>query len=151
MQNIDTTKSCHITDNINIGKDNSYILENISFYNNIDNIEIPTSNLFYEKYRGLILNNCVKVKIPEKSFLKYRYKPKLLSYDLYGTIDLWHLLLWVNNMYSVTQFNQQSIYIFNPNNISILIRIISNETEALLENKKNTPKINTDLDVVKKR
>ena len=52
MKNIDTTKYNRIEDNINNGKENSYILENISLYSKVDNIKIPTSNLFYEKYRG---------------------------------------------------------------------------------------------------
>lgn len=151
MKNIDTTKYNRIEDNINNGKENSYILENISLYSKVDNIKIPTSNLFYEKYRGLILNNCVKVKIPENALKKYRYRPKLLSYELYGTVDLWYLLLWINNMYTTTQFNQQSIYIFNPKNISVLIRIIESEKNIINDNKQNTPIIDIDIDEVKRR
>ena len=151
MKNIDTTRYNRIEDNINNGKENSYILENISLYSKVDNIKIPTSNLFYEKYRGLILNNCVKVKIPENALKKYRYRPKLLSYELYGTVDLWYLLLWINNMYTTTQFNQQSIYIFNPKNISVLIRIIESEKNIINDNKQNTPIIDIDIDEVKRR
>ena len=151
MKNIDTTKYNRIEDNINNGKENSYILENISLYSKVDNIKIPTSNLFYEKYRGLILNNCVKVKIPENALKKYRYRPKLLSYELYGTVDLWYLLLWINNMYTTTQFNQQSIYIFNPKNISVLIRIIESEKNIINDNKQNTPIIDINIDEVKRR
>ena len=146
MQNADTTKSYLIEDAIKYGKNNSFTLENTSLYNQIDQIKIPTSNLFYEKYRGLILNNCVKVKIPENGMVKYKFRPKLLSYDLYGTVDLWYLLLWINNMYSSTQFNEQTIYIFNPDKINILVRIVNMEAEVVYENKNNTPIVDIELE-----
>ena len=144
MQNIDTTKKYNIEDFINTGKDNSYNLENTNFYNEIDGIQIPVKSIFFETYRGLILNNCIKVKMSDKKLNRYRYRPKLLSYDLYGTTDLWHLILWINNMYSVTQFNESSIYIFNPDKLNLLVRIINNETEDIIDNKNNIPVIDNE-------
>lgn len=144
MQNIDTTKKYNIEDFINTGKDNSYNLENTNFYNEIDGIQIPVKSIFFETYRGLILNNCIKVKMSDKKLNRYRYRPKLLSYDLYGTTDLWHLILWINNMYSVTQFNESSIYIFNPDKLNLLVRIINNETSDIIDNKNNIPVIDNE-------
>ena len=54
-------------------------------------------------------------------------------------------------MYTTTQFNQQSIYIFNPKNISVLIRIIESEKNIINDNKQNTPIIDIDIDEVKRR
>ena len=119
-------------------------MENINFYNEIDGIQIPVKSIFFETYRGLILNNCIKVKMSDKKLNRYRYRPKLLSYDLYGTTDLWHLILWINNMYSVTQFNESSIYIFNPDKLNLLVRIINNETSDIIDNKNNIPVIDNE-------
>ena len=151
MQNIDTSKYNNLESFISVGKYNSFNIENTSLYYEVDNLQIPTSNIFYEKYRGLILNNCIKVKVPNKSMAKYKYRPKSLSYDLYGTTDLWYLLLWINNMYSTTQFNQQIIYIFNPEKMSILSRIINEEKELLLENINRVPVIDIEKEKTIKR
>ena len=45
-------------------------------------------------------------------------------------------------MVSVTEFIEKNIYIFNPNNLSLLNRIVNNESSSLLENKENVPIIN---------
>ena len=47
-------------------------------------------------------------------------------------------------MYSVTQFNESSIYIFNPDKLNLLVRIINNETEDIIDNKNNIPVIDNE-------
>ena len=49
---------------------------------------------------------------PEVSL--YRFKPKKLSYDLYGTTELWDALLELNQMYSIIEFDREKYKVFDP-------------------------------------
>lgn len=54
---------------------------------------------------------------------EYFYQPKTLSWDLYGTTDLWLALLRVNGMRNVTEFHNPIIRIYNPARLRELIDI----------------------------
>lgn len=53
----------------------------------------------------------------------YNYKPKLLSYDLYNTTELWVALLRINNMRNITEFTRPMIKIYNPTDVKELLQI----------------------------
>ena len=82
-----------------------------------------------------------KNKISDELLRHYIYRPKYLSLKLYGTIDLWHLILWINDLTSATQFDKSIIYVFDPERIDILERIISIEKNRLRQNHENPEEI----------
>ena len=51
------------------------------------------------------------------------YRPKTLSYDIYGTTEMWLPILHVNEMISVAEFHKPIIKVYNPNTIFDLISI----------------------------
>ena len=79
---------------------------------------INITNLF-EKYYELLLDNTVIVVLTDEEYLKYRFKPKVLSYDLYGTMELHYMLLRLNYVYSVTNFDFKEVRVFNTNILSL--------------------------------
>ena len=52
--------------------------------------------------------------------IKFKYNPHLLAYVLYGTTDLWFLLLRINNMTRVTQFDKKKIKIIHPDDMKLI-------------------------------
>ena len=93
-------------------------------------------NLFnlFEKYYDILLDNTVTVVLTEDEYLKYRFKPKLLSKDLYGSKDLYYLWLRLNNIYTVIEFDFKEIKVFNTNIVSLLNEIMILESENYIEN-----------------
>jgi hypothetical protein len=102
--------------------------------NSVDNMEISYRNLHTN---AVIQNGDEAIKVPYGSVVrnylpyfestlveaqfttaevyKYKFKPKRLSLDLYGTTELWSALLEVNYMYSVIDFNlEKTIKVFEP-------------------------------------
>lgn len=67
------------------------------------NIEIPFRSIT-NKYRNFLSNIVITMNLTEAEALKYRYNPKLLSYDLYGTTEYWDDILILNNYSSILQF-----------------------------------------------
>jgi len=128
-----------IKDLITLGKENSLNLELTNIFAKNTNCEIiyPIHNILRDSYRQIILRYCSKLELDDEDMIRYKYNPKKLSYDIYGGVELWHLLLWINNMTSVSQFNRKNILVFNPAYIHILSRIIDLEEENLYKNKHN--------------
>lgn len=79
---------------------------------------IPISD-FFIKYRDE-LSTCIEYyALPQRMF----YQPKTLSYELYGTTELWLGLLRINQMRNITEFHQPIVKVYNPNTVKELINI----------------------------
>lgn len=138
MISYNTTNESMVTKEIKYGKLNSLNLDNLNYrVNYLNEIIIPINDILRQKYRGIILQNCVRVELTDELLEAYKYQPKKMSLDLYGNIDLWHLILWVNNMTSVTQFNRKNLILFRRDRISLINKIIEREKVSLENNHKD--------------
>lgn len=84
---------------------NSLNFENSSTMEKYENKELniyTTTNLhkidsyFINKYYDRLKKNAIKTTIPEEKLNDYYRNPKLLSYDLFQSIDYWYLILILN-------------------------------------------------------
>ena len=50
---------------------------------------VVNENSIADKYANELEENKHIVELTTKEYYKYRYNPKLLSYDIYGTTELW--------------------------------------------------------------
>lgn len=97
-------------------------------------VVFPLFNIF-DKYKDIIDNLCVSVTLTDDELYIYRYNPHALSLKLYGTVELWYLLLKLNKKVSAVDFTDASIKILHPKNISILNSIILKEREHIESNR----------------
>lgn len=79
---------------------------------------IPINDIFL-KYNEQFADTIQNYALPEFYF----YKPKLLSYELYGTTELWLALLRINGMRNISEFNKSIIKVYTPDQIQELIQI----------------------------
>ena len=105
--------------------------------------EMFVVNMFnlFEKYYELLIDNSIIVVLSDAEYKKYRFNPKKLSEDLYGTKELHYMLLRLNHMYSVIEFDLTEVRVFNRNIVSLLNEIMVLESDEFIEN---------EVDVIKK-
>lgn len=88
------------------------------------NTNLHLNNLiFVDKYYDKIFEDAIPFSIDRKNQGKYYRNPKLLSYDRYGTIDYWYLILIMNGWkcaYEMTDLNRE-LLLPNPTTISNII------------------------------
>lgn len=106
------------------GNDAVISLHNLYETIQVDNIKTNHSfiipwNDFFLKYRKELMDIEEYYTIPESLF----YNPKIVSFDLYGTVELWIALLRVNNMRNISEFHFPIIKIYNPQQLMQLINI----------------------------
>lgn len=76
-------------------------------------------NDFFIKYKKELEPTIRIFNVPESMF----YKPKMVSYNLYDTTELWLGLLRLNNMRNSTEFYHPIIRIYEPTQLKQLINI----------------------------
>lgn len=106
-----------------------------------DKIVVNTLSIL-NNYMYFLKQYITELKLDIDEIQKYAYKPKLLSYAIYGTIEYYDLILRINNMDSVMDFS--------PENIKIL-KVFSGNISTFLNEVKIKEKnlINDNLSIVR--
>lgn len=88
------------------------------------NIQIPFAS-FTDKYKDFLNTIIVDVSLTDEERAKYRYKPKMVSYDLYNTTEFWNDLLIINNFFSLSEFQPgETLKVYDPNKLKDYINEI---------------------------
>lgn len=115
-----------IDDLINWGKTQEISYRNLNgevYINNLSNnevIRIPLNSVMGE-YRYFLEPYMVEITMNDEELYLYQYKPKSLSYKLYGTTELWSTLLMINNCVSKIDFDKAKIKVLDPKRIKSFI------------------------------
>lgn len=72
------------------------------------NIEYDVFNVVSD-YMNELKEMSHSVTLTDTEYYTYRFKPKLLSKFLYGNTELYFIILWLNDMWSVKDFNLRTI------------------------------------------
>ena len=92
---------------------------------------VVNENSIADKYANELEENKRIVQLTTKEYYKYRYNPKLLSYDIYGTTELWFFILMANELYSVSEFDLHKVILFDTAIITKLNRMLEMDAEFL--------------------
>ena len=65
-----------------------------------------------------------EMTLTQELYDKYKYNPKMMSYDLYDTTDYWWLLLQANEMHSAVEFNKRKVKYYSKSALKQLIPMI---------------------------
>jgi len=118
-----------------INREDKYDFHKICFYTVTSDGEllIPDTNLF-QTYIRYIADYVGTYKTTDEQRRYYKYKPALLSNDIYGTPNLSWLLLMLNNRECASKFTiKQYIRLITPKQLSTLFDTIVTKSNDKLE------------------
>lgn len=99
------------------------------------NIQYSQTNIIYD-YMDEIKEKIVDFEFNDDDFIKYRYKPKLLSYDVYGTTELFFVIMAINGICNIKDFNKRKIkMLYRRDLVDLLNNIYSAESEYIKYNR----------------
>lgn len=87
------------------------------------NIQIPFSSLT-DKYRDFLSTITVTIELDDINMTKYRYRPKMVSEELYGTTEFWNDILILNKCKSVSEFYPRKLTVYDPDKFKAYINEI---------------------------
>lgn len=130
--------------------DTNFCYNNLSFIDQIDNIKYNIYNVASDYIDEIITNYCVNVELTDDNLSKYKYRPKLLCYDLYGSQELYYLILIINDICSVKDFTKNKLVLPTKVNIPIITRAIMNANRSDIQ-KYNAANIKTSAELKEKK
>lgn len=98
----------------------NYAIDDVTFntvflkdvFNTPNGKMIVNGSSVLDRYRNELSQYKTKLKLTSEEYRKYQYNPKVLSYDIYGTTELWFLILHANELTSVSQFDMEQPYVY---------------------------------------
>jgi hypothetical protein len=144
LNSLDSGNFVDIVSGIDFDKNNKFSLQYISSkIKTLDNYVFYMNSLL-DQYRDLIMSNVVDLKVDPQAY----YLPELVSKTIYGTTDLWYLLLYCNNMCNKYEFTKPLIKAMAVSDLDILNNIIESNKKKLVANKAD-PFLAVDCTLVK--
>lgn len=86
---------------------------------------VSPSVMLYDVYRFYILQNCTKKQLNVKN----KYRPDYVSFEEYGSTNWWTLILYINDIPSIEQFDKDEILVPSLDCIFRLEEIASKNRE----------------------
>jgi hypothetical protein len=127
------------------GKHLQYTADKISLKDYIkrDDGSVVVFNLYSltDRYMDDLEQFIMTIELSDSEYLKYRFQPKKLCLDVYNCPDLAPLILKINNMVSLLEFDKQSIRMFKTNILKLLNEIKILEQEQYNANEGEISKI----------
>ena len=131
---MDNSKVQTLNDFIRYGNTSTYSIPNSSFLRRFEDI-VLLDKFAYDKYSKLIFGMSTFATLTDEELNVYKYRPDAISFKLYGTPNLSHLLLYLNRC-SEYEFNKKRIRYITLENIQELFNLImTHETDNM--NKQN--------------
>jgi len=127
-----------ITEEVTANKHNKFIYQNLCSSYLVNNI-LFRKDLMLENYLDIIMAECFDfdLNFNDRFESRYMYKPKNVSYDIYDTIDLWWLLLWINYISCDRELTKSTIKVFSPESMDVLNKIFTLEKDRILASQNN--------------
>ena len=80
------------------------------------------------------------VEFTDEEYRKYRCNAHRLSYDVYGTTELWFLILHANEMFSEAEFNVKKCKLYSISVLTSIKEILAVENELIEKNRSSVLK-----------
>lgn len=125
-------KSYTVEQFITFKDDDTASYNNLSFRDKYDNIIYPIKNII-DDYTDELNELLVDVVMSESEFLRYRYRPKLLAFDIYGNAELDFLILAMNGVCNMKEFDSRSIKLIKNKDLDNFITSIFNANKDDLD------------------
>ena len=109
----------------------AFHLQEVFFQDGMNHKIVVNGDNIADKYAIELEENKKTVEFTTKEYYKYRFNPKVLSYDLYGTTELWFFILMANEIYTISEFDFKKLKLFDASIISKLNRMLELDKEFL--------------------
>lgn len=108
---------------------------NTSILDKIEDIEYSSHNIIYD-YIDELEEMCYTVALTDLEYIKYEFRPDLLSHSIYGTSDFDFVILALNGMLSPKEFTKKKIKMLSSDAMTDVInRIYNAEHSYLIKNR----------------
>jgi len=106
--------------------DNNISYDSLCFLDYISATQKIISYNVLNDYIKEIDDLTVFIEFDDKEYIRYLYKPKLLAYDVYGDAELYFIILYINSIYTVKDFNFKKVRMLKKDTLEFILSSIYN-------------------------
>lgn len=132
-RNIKAESTYTIQDFIDMRESDEITYYNYSILEYLNGYDMFVTNLLYD-YEDELLDLATTVKLTPVEKLKYRYKPYLLAYDLYGSQEAKFIIMMLNGIIDPKEFDFDRVKVIYPNDLIDILSRISSVNELYMNN-----------------
>ena len=130
MARVDRTTT--LEEFIDAGSSITISYHNLSMIDEIQNVKIPIYNVLSDYIPELMIS-AVVITLTDEEYFKYKYKPKLLAIDVYNNPELYFVILILNNMCSVKEFDLKKVKMLPKAAMDELLSAIYNSNQTFIQ------------------
>ena len=139
MATSDPAKTHTIEDFIDMKSNDNFTYATMALYMQsiVDKTTIYSYDNVLYTYLEDIKSFAIDYTFTEEEYQKYKYRPKLLAYDISGSTELYFVILAINDTCNIKDFKKRKIRLLYKSDLSDLLnRIMETETNRLSLNRK---------------
>jgi hypothetical protein len=123
-----------LEDFVAAGEDVSITYHKLSLVEDCEGIKFPIQNIL-DDYEDELESVCKSVELSDEQASKYKYKPKLLAYDIYGNPELYFIILMVNGICNMKEFTLENkvVKLISKRVLSEVLRQIYKSEKSQIE------------------
>lgn len=96
-----------------------------SFAISIENtITIPFQNVLTTTYADELKALAIDITLTNEEYYKYRFRPKLLAYDIYNYSELFYIINFINGIYNIKDFNFRTVKLIPKTNLFSMLSYV---------------------------
>lgn len=126
------SKTATIAEFISFKNNDDICYNNLSFTDKYDSIIYPIKNII-DDYIDELMELVVKVTLNDQEYIKYKYKPKILARDIYGNAELDFVILRINGICNMKEFDYRELNLIKEKDLSDFLTDIYNANKNDLD------------------
>lgn len=96
-----------------------------SFAISIENaITVPFQNVLTTTYADELKALAIDITLTNEEYYKYRFRPKLLAYDIYNYSELFYIINFINGIYNIKDFNFRTVKLIPKTNLFSMLSYV---------------------------
>lgn len=131
--NAKADKTYTVQDFISLRTSDEITYYNYSILEYLNGFDMFVTSLLYD-YDDELQEMAVTVNLTEKERIKYRYKPYLFAYDVYGSSEMEFLIMMLNGIIDPKEFDFNKIKAIPPNKLTETLGRIDSVNETYMNN-----------------
>jgi hypothetical protein len=133
--NRDVSLTYTLEDFVKMQVSDQLTFRNFSTVSVVNGVELTDKNLI-EDFLPELMKNCIDVTLDRDEYVKYKYAPDLLAFDVYGSVQLDFIILYMNGIIDPKDFDFKTLKLVRSSILKDFLNHVFGSQRYILENNK---------------
>lgn len=133
--NRDVSLTYTLEDFVKMQVSDQLTFRNFSTVSVVNGVELTDKNLI-EDFLPELMKECIDVTLDKDEYIRYKYAPDLLAFDVYGSVQLDFIILYMNGIIDPKDFDFKVVKLVRSSVLKDFLNHVFGSQRYILENNK---------------